>query len=186
MKERIEVNTQTLLSVFNSRGGMPDPEDSGPLGPGGPVMGVAAALVATQVINTATMLQQAGMAMQREDLGNEFQVAAGRMVKQFAVQFCEMPPPRRWPIPWPDPWPWLLGPYPQPWLLGPHPEPWLTGPRPEPWGRELDRLFKEPQGIDLVIAGLQFNNAASLLEDCELKSSMVEAAGKLLETGLNR
>jgi hypothetical protein len=44
--------------------------------------------------------------------------------------------------------------------------------------------LKEPQGYDQVGAGLVFINAASMLEQGELKDSLASAGAQLIETGL--
>ena len=97
-----------------------------------------------------------------------FARAGYSMLSEFTDDFCGTPPRIHWPWPWPDP----------------DPDPWPWGPQPDPWKEEIARLLKDPQGYDQVSAGLVFVNAASMLEQGELKNSLASAGAQLIATGL--
>jgi len=176
VEKKITVRLETLVSVLNGIAGNPNPDDPNePHGPGGPVIRTAAGLVAARVVRTVVGVQQMAKAMPRGETQQSVERAGYSMLSEFTDDFCGTPPRIHWPWPWPDPDPW-------PW--GPQPDPWRFGPQPEPWRAEIARLMKEPQGYDQVSAGLVFVNAASMLEQGELKDSLASAGAQLIETGL--
>jgi hypothetical protein len=177
LDEKIVIDREKLISLLSdlaegggSSVGMPSDDDTGdrdgffgPYGPGGPRMRAAApVLVASHVINTAITFDMASKVTQQGEFGQASQGVASSMVSQFVEEICGTRP-RRWPFPWP-----------------------LFKPEPQPWRKVIDQMYKQPRGVDLVIAGLQFRKAASELEDGELKQSFEAAANKLMETGLSR
>jgi len=173
MDESMMVNRKMLYTLFSDLSGYPNPDDPGdpnnpfgPYGPGGPVSRLSvrkvfAAALTSHVIQSVVAQQQMVMALSDGDAQGRLFGSVQSTIDQFVDEFCGT----KWPHwPWPRPWPW-------PWQL--HIPIWWPDPPPD-----------EPRPIDLVMAGMQFYNAARVLDKGELSEMFNRAADKLVETGL--
>lgn len=174
MPGKLTVSRRALAALLDA---LPGPDDVGPYGPGGPVMGVHLDWVslnpqplpprearvsapgwpvpwraigsARSVIRSMLAVHQIAATVPKSDLAREMTANARTALSAYVEDFCGT----RWPH-WHIPIP-------------------LPGPDPDP---------PEPRPIDLIFAGLQFQQAAQRVGG-ELGNEFDKAADRLLETG---
>jgi hypothetical protein len=191
MGEDITISKSSFVDLLGNL--YPDPEDPGPYGPIGPVIGWAVRDTSWVLLNPQPLPPKAG------------------------------PGPVPWRIAGPGPQPWWLRPGPVPWLArmvidrvvaeyqfatlateAGRSEGALEGVRirisefvdefcgtkplrwPLPWPRPPKLDPDQIRPLDLLLAGAQFQKAADAMVDNPLQADFSAAADRLLETGLKR
>ncbi len=180
MSDQLSLSKATFVEVLDLLFilGFPNPDDSGPIGPAGPVISPgplfvrpirerfgpssepwgphpepwrSIAVTRAAIDRSVDLLEMAGIIIVSGDIDRAVD-AAGMALKRFVDDFCGTPPHH--------------------------------GPFPGPWGPVLDTETLHP--VNLVLAGAQCLKASGALEGHPLQAAIDDAADRLLETGLSR
>lgn len=183
MAREYTISDKALVALFDRlSGGFPNPEDTSPPGPWGPVIRQALERVHRRfgprpepwlevslnpqplpprvafVTALAQLVVDRELALQdvsdaaQNSGGERSIIIVGGIIARFVDDYCGNGVPLRWPFP---------------------------GPRPHWFDKDTD-------GVDLIVAGVQFNKAAAEISNEGLRRSVADGAAKLVETGVSR